>query len=141
MPFLRGVAPTEWRDVVISEYDYSCRLAREILGRAIPDCRLQMIFDGRWKMIRAEGFRPMLFDLEADPDEFNDLGGDPQMAPVLDRLNARLLTWATAHHNRITRSDAAIEAYAGTEFFAGILIGFWDEADLREAEAKGHGGN
>lgn len=141
LPLLRDLEPRPLRDAVISEYDYSCRLAREILGKPIPDCRLQMIFDGRWKMVRAEGFRPMLFDLETDPDEMDDLGADPAMETVLGRLDARLLSWATSHHARVTRSDATIDAYAGTEFFAGILIGFWDEADLHEAKAKGHGGN
>ena len=141
LPLLHDPAPRPLRDVVFSEYDYSFRLARELLGRNIPDCRLQMVFDGRWKMIRAEGFRPMLFDLETDPDELTDLGTDPSAALVIERLNARLLSWATAHHARVTRSDAAIEAYAGTEFDTGILIGFWDEADLRDARAKGHGGN
>lgn len=141
LPLLHDPAPRPLRDVVISEYDYSFRLAREILGRNIPDCRLQMVFDDRWKMIRAEGFRPMLYDLATDPQELVDLGDDPASEPVINRLNARLLSWATRHHARTTLSDADIEAIAGSEFNAGILIGFWDEADLLEARAKGHGGN
>lgn len=141
LALLHDPAPRPLRDAVFSEYDYSFRLVRDLLGRNIRDCRLQMVFDGRWKMIRAEGFRPMLYDLHSDPSELHDLGTDRTMAPVIERLSERLLSWATSHHARITRSDAAIEAYAGTEFDAGILIGFWDEDDLREAIAKGHGGN
>ena len=34
-----------------------------------------MVRDRRWKYVHAEGFRSMLFDLEADPQELNDLGG------------------------------------------------------------------
>ncbi len=141
LPLLHDDSKQPLRDVVISEYDYSCRLARTKLGRNIPDCRLQMVFDGRWKLIRAEGFRSLLFDLETDPQELNDLGADPQCNDQVDRLSARLLSWATAYHSRITRSDQDIENYAGSEFDLGILIGFWDEADLEEANADGHGGN
>ena len=141
LPLLYDGASQPLRDVVFSEYDYSCRLARQKLGRNIPDCRLQMVFDGRWKLIRAEGFRSLLFDLENDPQELNDLGADPAHRVQIDRLSERLLSWATSHHARITRSDADIEDYAGSEFDIGILIGFWDEADLQEANADGHGGN
>ena len=70
-----------------------------------------------------------------------DLGADPAHAGEIARLKEMLLDWATSHHNRITRSDADIESYAGSEFHIGILIGFWDEEDLAEASAAGHGGN
>jgi len=141
MPLLHDATVRPLRDVVISEYDYSCRLARTKLGRDIPDCRLQMIFDGRWKLMRAEGFRPLLFDLDTDPLELNDLGADAAYREQIERLSERLLSWATAYHARITRSDADIESYAGTEFHTGILIGFWDEAELQAARVDGHGGN
>ena len=43
---------------------------------ATMDARLFMVTDGRWKLIHAEGFRPMLYDMERDPEEFHDLGGE-----------------------------------------------------------------
>jgi len=111
------------------------------LGQEIANCRLQMVFDGRWKLVQATGFRPMLFDLEADPEEYQDLGESPAHQPEIARLTARLLDWATQHHAKHTQPDSFVEAVAGTEFHAGILIGFWDEADLEDATSKGHGGN
>lgn len=33
-----------------------------------------MIFDGRGKYIRCKGFDPILFDLETDPAELQDIG-------------------------------------------------------------------
>jgi arylsulfatase A-like enzyme len=141
LPLLHGQG-SEWaREAVFSEYDYAYRLARQLLDREIADCRLQMVFDGRWKMIRAPGFRPMLYDLQIDPDEFHDLGADPASRAVIDRLMAQLLEWATRHHAKQTQPDTLVEAISGTEFHVGILIGFWDEADLEEARDKGHGGN
>lgn len=40
---------------------------------------LFMVADHHWKLIHAEGYRPMLYDLENDPNEFEDLGENPLM--------------------------------------------------------------
>jgi arylsulfatase A-like enzyme len=63
MPWLHGETPENWRDFVISEYDYSVTPMRTALGVSADDARLFMVYDGRYKLIHAEGgFRPMLFD-------------------------------------------------------------------------------
>ena len=49
-----------------------------------------MIRHGRWKYIHHVGFRPELFDLEADPGETEDLAERPGMAQVLAECEARL---------------------------------------------------
>ena len=49
-----------------------------------------MIRHGRWKYIHHVGFRPELFDLEADPGETTDLAERPDLAPVLAECEARL---------------------------------------------------
>lgn len=38
-------------------------------------------------------------------------------------------------------TDTEIEARAGSEFGRGIYIGFWNEAEVSEAMAKGESGN
>lgn len=68
-----------------------------------------MLLDGRWKYVFAEGFRPMLFDLETDPDEFYDLGGDPANAQECDRLQALFFQRTCRISQRTTMSDAEIE--------------------------------
>jgi len=140
LPLLRETA-SDWRKVVFSEYDYSMRRARRILGQPIGDCRLTMVFDGRWKYIHAEGFRPMLYDLSTDPEEFHDLGDDPGFEGERKRLENLLGRWSRAHHNRVTVSDDRIERYRGGELAKGILIGFWDAAEHAEALKKGDSGN
>jgi arylsulfatase A-like enzyme len=130
LPLLRGDAVPTWRRFVVSEYDYSMMEARVTLDQPIADCRLFMVFDGRWKYVHAVGFRPMLYDLASDPQEFSDLGGDERYAAERARLREALLEWALRDHARITMPDARIAAYAnGAQARAGILIGYWDEAE------------
>lgn len=140
LPILRG-EPTPWRTVTISEYDYSVRRARRLLDRPIADCRLTMAFDGRWKLVLAEGYRPMLYDLETDPEEFHDRGADPTAEAERARLTEAVLRWSLAHHNRVTISDEEIAKRSDGELRRGYIIGFWDQAELDEAHAEGASGN
>ena len=96
-----------------------------------------MIFDGRYKYVLFEDFRPMLFDLQTDPQEFQDLGASmaPEHVLARQRLHEALFRWARKPRQRVTVSDAAI---ASIEVQAritegGILIGYWDEEDLSQA--------
>jgi len=75
-PFLYGeVPPADWREFVVSEFDYSATMQAAKLDLQPRDARLFMIADRRWKFMHAEGgFRPMLFDKQNDPDELIDLG-------------------------------------------------------------------
>ena len=103
MPLLRGEKPN-WRGHVFSEYDYAMQDVRLKLDQPIERCRLFMVFDGRWKYIHASGFRPMLYDLETDPEEFVDRGEDASCAEVIARLQAALFDWAL--HPRATSRSA-----------------------------------
>lgn len=134
-PLLAGEKPLGWREVAISEYDYSMLDSRRTLGRKPDECRLFMVFDGRFKYVHAPGFRPMLWDLEADPNEYRDLGDDPDFEAERARLKEHLLAWALTDHNRITFSDAQIETYGpARQLRGGILIGYWDEKEVAEAK-------
>nr|WP_299375275.1 alkaline phosphatase family protein [uncultured Tateyamaria sp.] len=129
MPLLTGQGG-EWRDVVVSEYDYSTRDARRDVGVDERDARLVMLFDGRWKYIHVEAMRPMLFDLEIDPDELHDLGGDPDHADRVAQMQARHFEWTRQHHTRITRSSATIEQMTDEREPPGIVIGYWNKDEL-----------
>ena len=119
------------RSYVISEHDYHWSEMARALDVPQEDARTIMIFDGRWKYIRCEGFRPVLFDLETDPQEVTDLGNSAAHEGVRTRMEAALLRWATRHHTRIT---ATPQVLAGQKVAAktGILIGFWDEAEFED---------
>lgn len=140
MPIVHGTT-NQVRDYVISEYDYAFKGARETLDQPIGDCRLAMIFDGRYKLVHAEGFRPMLYDLKEDPQEFTDLGSDELYAETCHYLLDELNSWYRKHHTRTTISDQQIEARVGGDMRKGIYIGFWDEDELDAAKKLGRSGN
>lgn len=120
-PWLRGETP-DWREYAISEYDYSVTPMRAGLGVSARDARLFMVFDGRFKLIHAEGgMRPMLFDLETDPDEFHDLAKADAHAEVIAQLYDYLGQWGRRMSQRVTRSDADIDAMRGRSLRRGIL--------------------
>ena len=133
MPLLRG-ENTLWRDCAFSEADYGRTAARTKLDQPTSKCRMVMAFDGRWKYIYCPGQRPILFDLETDPQELIDLGCDPDFEMQRARLQTRILEWAYGTSARITQSEAFVEQKA-PEFRRGILIGFWDEAELAAAHS------
>lgn len=49
-----------------------------------------MLRKGRWKLNYYVGFEPELFDMEADPEELNDLGTDPSHAEIRREMIAAL---------------------------------------------------
>ena len=73
-------AERAWKDEAFGEY-----LAH---GVARP---VAMLRRGRYKLIYSLDDPPLLFDLQADPGELQDLGADPAYAAVREDLRARLL--------------------------------------------------
>jgi arylsulfatase A-like enzyme len=135
-PLMHGET-VKWRDVAISEYDYSATPQAVKLGLAPRDARLFMVFDGRYKLMHAEGgLRPMLFDLQSDPEEFIDLAKDSTRTPEIDveieRLYAHLFTWARRMSQRVTKSEDDIIAMRGRSLRRGILPFLADGTEVPE---------
>ncbi|KCV82021.1 sulfatase [Actibacterium atlanticum] len=141
MPWLRGETIDGWREYVISEYDYSVTPRCKALGVSPRDARMFMVFDGRWKLIHFEGgFRPMLFDLETDPDEFTDLGADPAFQDQIDRLYGYLGAWGRRMSQRVTVSDTDIQNMRGASLRRGIMPFLVDGSEVpAELTQKYHG--
>ena len=120
--WLHGETPPDWRRAAISEYSYALTPIAPALGVDPKDARLFMVFDGRWKMVHAEGgLGAMLFDLATDPGELNDLARDAPDHPELSRLYWLLHDWARRDAQRVTISDREIEARRGRSLRRGIL--------------------
>ncbi len=132
LPLLRGESPA-WRDYAISEFDYSVTPQCAKLGLEPKDARLFMVFDGRYKLMHAEGgFRPMLFDLQQDPDEFHDLARGDAHQEHIDRLYDYLAHWGRRVAQRVTRSDDDIKAMRGRSLRRGILPFMMDGSEVPE---------
>lgn len=132
LPFLRGESP-DWREFVISEFDYSVTPQGAKLGLEPKDARLFMVFDGRYKLMHAEGgFRPMLFDLQEDPDEFIDLAKGVSHQGEIDRLYGNLAQWGRRLAQRVTKSEDDIKAMRGRSIRRGILPFMVDGSEVPE---------
>ena len=133
--------PARWRRYAISEYDYSLLPVAAKLGVEPRDARLFMIADKRWKLIHAPGFRPMLYDLETDPNEFRDLGADPACAGERPGWWPRSRAWGLRLSQRTTLSEQQIRSQRGKSQRRGILIGVWDEAEIADEYWVGYRGD
>ncbi|MEQ9326504.1 MAG: sulfatase-like hydrolase/transferase, partial [Rhodospirillales bacterium] len=125
LPLLAGEEPGDWRDAVFSEGDYAWRHARHTLGLAPDETRAIMVRTERWKYVAFAGFRPQLFDLEADPGELRDLGEDEDHAAIRRMLEDRIANWLKTRRLRTTMSNEAIAARTGTAKQRGYLFGVW----------------
>lgn len=136
MPFIHGNAPDNWREFAVSEYDFSQTSMAENMGLTPRQSRLFMIADKRWKFMHSEGpdHRPMLFDLETDPDELVDLGNGPDHQGIIDLMYSRLSSWARRSSQRTTRSDDQILKARASSRAVGIHVGLFDgtEVDARQ---------
>ncbi|MEM9048930.1 MAG: sulfatase-like hydrolase/transferase [Pseudomonadota bacterium] len=136
LPILHDTTPEGWREYAVSEYDYTMHGASARLGTSPARSTLVMIADKRWKFVHAEGFRPMLFDLQNDPGELTDLGADPAHAAVIAMMRDRLHEWARNPTQRTTMSNAEIVAKRSMARRTGVVLGAFDVADVDAEQAR-----
>ncbi len=131
-PWLHGETP-KWREAAFAEFDYSVTPMRDVVGVSSRDARLFMVFDGRFKLMHSEcGARPMLFDLDTDPDEINDLAKGDAHADIIARLYDHLAKWGRRMSQRVTRSEADLDAMRGRSVRRGILPFLKDGSEVPE---------
>lgn len=127
VPLLHGDVVSDWRDYVISECDFTGRDTMRLLKLAPEDCRIFMIRTTAWKYMLHETFRPQLYNLKDDPQEFHDLGLDPAYEQVRRELYEQLFAWLRQRKLRTTISQADMNRkfISGADEKAGFLIGYW----------------
>lgn len=131
MPILHGETPETRRQYVVCEYDYSGAPVAALLNADIDDAQLFMVANKRWKLVHAEGgHRPILFDLENDPDELTDLGESPDHAEVIETMYARLFEWARRPAQRTTVSRETLIEMRTKSRGKGIVLGVYDEGEI-----------
>lgn len=134
MPLMRAATVIDehnWREFVVSEYDYSMQVFSPKTGRKPLDCRSYMIANTSWKYIFAPGYPPMLFDLKNDPDEYVDLGQSADHEDARKTMHYALADWALQYRQRETVSEERAAHMTGIEDKMGVLIGYWNEDDVK----------
>lgn len=130
LPILHGKTSSTKRDYVICEYDYSATPVANILNADVRDATMFMVADKKWKLMHFEGgHRPMLFDLENDPNELQDLGASPDHAEIIDSLYDKLFAWARRPSQRTTRSEEQLKQMRTKSRGRGVILGIYDEND------------
>lgn len=130
LPILHGKTNETGRDYVICEYDYSASPIATMLDASPRDGVMFMVATRKWKLIHCEGgYRPILFDLENDPQELVDLGDDPACADVIEAMYDHLFEWARRPSQRTTRSEDQLIEMRTKSRRRGIVLGIYDEND------------
>lgn len=99
-PFLDGLTPPNWRDVVFWEFDF-----RDIAAGSaerhfrLPSalCNLAVIRDENYKYVHFAGLPPLLFDLAGDPGELVNIADDPAYLRIRLGYAEELLALRAAH--------------------------------------------
>ncbi|MGB7182150.1 MAG: sulfatase-like hydrolase/transferase [Burkholderiaceae bacterium] len=123
------------REIIVAEADYARMPFFSRLDRTLDNCNMTMAYDGRYKLFHHPGLPSQLYDLQEDPQELHDLGGDPGYAAVREQLKGQLLDWSASLKNRVPVSAEMMKKKQGLSFRQGILIGFWASEDV-PAERK-----
>jgi arylsulfatase A-like enzyme len=99
LPFIEGKAPKSWREETHMELDFRTTPnlggfdAETTLGLKPDECQLGIIRGKRWKYVHFATLPPLLFDLENDPNEMNNLAQDPKHASTVLDYAQRMLSW------------------------------------------------
>jgi arylsulfatase A-like enzyme len=125
LPLLHGTPPPDWRRFSYSELDYSWREARRMLRKPVDRCRAYSLRTPRWRYVYWLDEPEQLFDLQADAEEFHDLGRDPSTESVREQLRAQLLGFLGERKHRTTVTDAQVEAGTAAHKRAGVFFGQW----------------
>ncbi len=130
LPILHGQQEEMPRDVVICEYDYSASPIADALKASVRDAVMFMVANKKWKLIHCEGgHRPILFDLENDPSELNDLGGSDAHKDVIAKMYDHLFAWTRRPSQRTTRSEQQLIEMRTKSRGRGVVVGVYDEND------------
>ena len=112
-PFLHGRAPADWKDCAMMELELSepdqPSAMQKSTGLPLAQCNFAILREARFKLVHVNGgLPPLLFDLENDPHELQNLADDPAHTATLLRLTQKLLS------HRMTHSDQTLTGYRAT---------------------------
>jgi arylsulfatase A-like enzyme len=102
-----GGRPAPWRSEAHYEWDFRhpvMRLAEGYLGVPSAHCLLNVLRSEKFKLVQFAAdsavLPPLLFDLDADPAQLDNVAGDPAYRDVLLESTERLLQWRMRNDER-----------------------------------------
>jgi arylsulfatase A-like enzyme len=126
LPWLHGEKPADWRQAAYSELDYSWRQARLTLGKTdVQRCRAFSLRTARWRYVYWLDEAEQLYDLQADPQEFQDVGQDTGTEGVRAELRAQLMAFLAARQHRTTVTNEQVAGGTAQHKRAGVFFGQW----------------
>ena len=143
LPIIEGREPgNEWREFVISEYNF--REDRAYWNREDPPVHstMRMIADQDWKLMQFEDAPPILFDRKQDPLELSDVADRAENKTVLRDLHDKLFRWARNPKADICSNPETVKEFTeklrAYDVYAvlGYPIGYWEEGELEEEKIK-----
>jgi arylsulfatase A-like enzyme len=100
-PFLEGRdAPSNWRQEAHWEFDFrnpADDAAEKRLDLTLHQCTLNVVRGRRYKYVHFTKLPPLFFDLERDPNEFENRANDPDYLPLVLEHAQKLLSWRMNH--------------------------------------------
>jgi arylsulfatase A-like enzyme len=106
LPFLQGQMPKHWRQEAHMELDFRnspwSHADLEVpLGLSPDECQMAILRGVRWKYVHFAALPPLLFDMQNDPWEMNDLSQDPAHQGVLLEMAQKMLSWRLVHQEHV----------------------------------------
>ena len=105
LPLLYGIIPDNWRTEAHWEYDFRLigtfqPLIKQKFGLSPDQCSLCVIRDNHFKYVHMTALPPLLFDLENDPEEFENLASHLDFQKVVVEYSGKMLSWNMLHRDR-----------------------------------------
>ncbi|HMB75733.1 MAG TPA: alkaline phosphatase family protein [Kiloniellaceae bacterium] len=117
LPFLQGAEPDDWRQEIHWEFDFrsfSEERSEPLFGLTPEESSMVGQRGKRYKLVHFAKLPPLLFDLQEDPDEFDNRAEDPAYRDILLEETQKMLSWRIAQDDRtltnLRLTDAGIRA-------------------------------
>jgi len=94
--FCQGETPANWREEAHWEFDFrnfydsDGNIALELKA---DQCAVNVICGRRYKYVHFKALPPLFFDLEQDPNEFENLAEHPEYRGLVLEYVQKMLTW------------------------------------------------